>query len=104
MKTRLLQDPLRHYISQQRQTKDKMIILTEKDLEYEWGLWGDTKPWQCSKCRNLLASGIYESCNGMDEYMPKDEWAPHDVESASVPLTFEQFSLIVQKWFEEKTT
>jgi len=79
-----------------------MIVLTEKDLEYEWGLWGETKPWQCSKCKNLLATKVYKSCNGSDENMPKDDWTPHETVLATKELSFAEFSVIVKKWFEEK--
>jgi hypothetical protein len=79
-----------------------MIILTEQDIEYEWGLWGNAKPWQCSKCKQLLASGTYAECDGTDEMRPKEDWVKHELVKASPPLSFIDFSKVIQNWFKEK--
>lgn len=81
-----------------------MIVLTEKDLEYEWGLWGDDpegKPWQCPECKNLMSIRHYKECTGTDPYMPKEEWTPHRAIKATRALTFTEFAKVAEAWLVE---
>lgn len=66
--------------------------LTEEDVELEWAVWGDQKPWYCPVCKTFLAADFYTECDGSDPMIPKSEWKKHALVQATPPVTFEEFT------------
>lgn len=66
--------------------------LTEEDMELEWAVWGDTKPWWCPHCKTFLSSDYYVQCDGSDPLVPKEKWKKHEIVKAGQPLTKTQFA------------
>lgn len=66
-------------------------------IKEEWELWGDNKPWHCSKCDRLVSSEN-NICNGYVEALPLDEQEIHENTYATMPITYEIFGEIIKRW------
>lgn len=73
---------------------------TKAELKEEWDLWGQEKPWYCPQCDSLLSIEANPECDGTDPFIPETDWNKHPREVATGPVSFDKFSEIMNRWFE----
>lgn len=76
------------------------MTISKDDIEAEWEMWGPDKPWHCTQCDSLLSIKDVPECDGTDPFIPESEWKKHIAEKATGPLSFEQFSEIMIRWWK----
>jgi hypothetical protein len=70
--------------------------ISKEEIIKEWEKH-EEKPWYCSKCDTFLSIKDFPECDGTDEFLLSQK--KHELVPAGKPVTFEQFSEIMSRWF-----
>ncbi len=78
----------------------KLMKLSQEELKKEWAQFRGNETWYCPECDAMLSVIDFPECDGKDPSLPIEDQAPHAPIKASTPMTFADFCVIMDRWFE----